>query len=85
MKRMYITEIDKRVSPTSLAYIQGIMVGYFYPEVTFTLGGPRTYENRHIGVTTTTEKYDGFKKLVEERLFSDKKAIAFDILGGQYE
>ena len=85
MKRMYITEIDKRVSPASLAYIQGIMVGYFYPEVTFTIGGPHTRGNIYIGVTTTAEKYDGFKKLVEERLFSDKKVFGFDILGGQYE
>ena len=85
MKRMYITEIDKRVSPASLAYIQGIMVGYFYPEVTFTIGGPHTRGNIYIGVTTTAEKYYGFKKLVEKRLFSDKKAIDFDILGGQYD
>lgn len=85
MKRMYITEIDKRISPASLTYIHGIMVGYFYPEVTFTTGGPRTRGHIYIGVTTTAEKYDGFKKLVEKRLFSDKKAIEFDILGGQYE
>lgn len=85
MKRMYITEIDGRVSSTSFTYIQGIMVGYFYPEVTFTLGAPSTYGSRHIGVRTTAEKYDGFKKLVEKRLFSDKKAFGFDILGGQYE
>lgn len=85
MRRMYITEIDKRVSPASLSYIQGIMVGYFYPEVTFTIGGPHTRGKIYISVTTTAEKYDSFKKLVEERLFSDKKAIAFDILGGQYE
>lgn len=85
MKRMYITEIDGRVSSTSFTYIQGIMVGYFYPEVTFTIGGPHTRGIRCIGVTTTAEKYDGFKKLVEKRLFSNKKAINFDILGGQYE
>lgn len=85
MKRMYITEVDERVSPASLTYIHGIMVGYFYPEVTFTIGGPRTRGYIYIGVTTTAEKYDGFKKLVEERLFSDKKVFGFDILGGQYE
>ena len=85
MKRMYITEIDERVSPTSFAYIQGIMAGYFYPEVTFTIGGPHTRGVRCIGVKATAEKYDGFKKLVEKRLFSNKKAINFDILGGQYE
>lgn len=85
MKRIYMTEIDKRVSSTSFAYIRGIMVGYFYPEVTFTIGGPNTRGSIYIGVTTTAEEYDGFKKLVEKRLFSDKKAINFDILGGQYE
>lgn len=85
MKRMYITEIDKRVSPASLTYIHGIMVGYFYPEVTFTIGGPHTRGNIYIGVTTTAEKYDGFKKLVEERLFSDKKVFSFDILGGYHD
>ena len=85
MKRMYITEIDKRVSLMSFAYIQGIMTGYFYPDVTFSVGGPTIEGYSYIGVTTTAEKYDGFKKLVEERLFSDKKVFGFDILGGQYE
>ena len=85
MKQMYVTEIDKRVSSVSFAYIQGIMAGYFYPDVTFIIGGPYTRGSRYIGVTTTAEKYDGFKKLVEERLFSDKKVFGFDILGGQYE
>lgn len=85
MKRMYVTEIDERVSPISYTYFWGIMTGYFYPEVTFTIGGPNIEGYRYIGVTTTAEKYDGFKKLIEERLFSDKKVFGFDILGGQYE
>ena len=85
MKRMYVTEIDKRVSSISFAYIQGIMSGYFYPDVTFTIDGPNIEGYRYIGVTTTAEKYNGFKKLVKERLFSDKKVFGFDILGGQYE
>lgn len=78
MRRMYVTEIDERVSPISYTYFWGIMTGYFYPDIVFE-------SSLRLCVVTDAEKYDGFKKLIDDRLVCDRKAFSFDILGGQYE
>lgn len=83
MKRMYITKIKKGASFASFAFVWGVMEGYFYPEAVNIIEDPSNSGATYFGVITTAKKYDGFKKLVEDRLFS--AVFDFDILGGQYE